>query len=280
LPILIAGGAGMQVKCINDDMYHIKQVDRDLSQKYAVSGAVFCDVGGAGGTDSFNFVSSGAWGVCIDIENVELSEGLRETERRGARDRLFFVKASATDLPFQTDVFDFLTSFSTIDHIPSKSEAHKAIGEFARVTKREGHVIVTIPNKLFLPGLLMMKIKSLTRRKYQREDYYYWNCFSLKELAQTCAKSELIILKYKSKYPLVVGPDIIEMNLPKILSKLPKSVFNSAIKVAIIFFRLMEKWGPIEMGARAGFDAQKLNVYAPHSGTKSIDFMAPALCHQ
>jgi len=159
-------------------------------------------------------------------------------------------------LPFRSDSFDFVTSFSAIDHIPSRSAAYKSVSEFARVTKPKGHVVVTAPNKLFLLGPFMMTLKSLTK-KYQREDWYYWNSFSLKELAQVCVASNMQIVKYGSKYPLVVGPGVMRINIAGVFSKVPQGIMLSSIKIAIRVFKIFEDWGPVQLGARAGFDAAK-----------------------
>jgi ubiquinone/menaquinone biosynthesis C-methylase UbiE len=54
-----------------------------------------------------------------------------------------FVQASATDLPFQDGVFDFVMCVETLEHIPN---TEKAVSEMARVLKPGGKLIIIDKN--------------------------------------------------------------------------------------------------------------------------------------
>lgn len=66
-------------------------------------------------------------------------------------ERIIFIPADASQLPFDTESFDIVVSFSTIDHIPGSENRRRVIYEMSRVTKKEGYVIVTVPNRLNVP---------------------------------------------------------------------------------------------------------------------------------
>ncbi len=57
--------------------------------------------------------------------------------------------ADATSLPFDSQVFDIVVSFSTIDHIPGADHRAQAVKEISRVTKYGGYVIITVPNAIY-----------------------------------------------------------------------------------------------------------------------------------
>ncbi len=58
-----------------------------------------------------------------------------------------FIVGDATKLDFESEFYDVVVSFSTIDHIPSKGDRAKAISEMCRVLKRGGYLVITVPNR-------------------------------------------------------------------------------------------------------------------------------------
>lgn len=238
---------------LDEDYFDIKQVDRRLSRIYITDHTLFCDVGGAGGNDAFNNTLAGANGVCIDIDSVVLKKGKEKAKELHVSNRLSFIKASATNLPFPENTFDLVTSFSVIDHIPPKAQAYRAISEFARVIFPNGHVVVTVPNKLFLLGTFMMQIKMNIQK-----DTFFEQRFTPKEVARCCKKNNLQIIKYDSKYPLRVGKTILTHNVPAIIGRLPSDLLGPLIQVGVNLFSWMEKNGFIFLGARYGVDAIKV----------------------
>jgi ubiquinone/menaquinone biosynthesis C-methylase UbiE len=237
------------------DYYEIKNIDRKLSEKYAKPNTLFCDVGGAGGTDAFNFLLKGAEGVCVDISSHALRTGCERAKKNRLENRIGFVKASATDLPFPISTFDLTTSFSVIDHIPPKRAAYHAIGEFARITKYSGYVSVTVPNKLFLLGTVVMRARMLL----QPNDGFFEQRFTPKELARCCTKIGLQIIEYDSKYPTVVGNTIMNWYLPRIVLRIPLRILYLLSKLGTAIFNVMEKNLKLRLlGARYGFTAIRL----------------------
>lgn len=61
--------------------------------------------------------------------------------------KLKFIVGDATKLDLKDEYYDVVVSFSTIDHIPDNEGRLKAIKEMARVLKKGGYMIVTVPNR-------------------------------------------------------------------------------------------------------------------------------------
>jgi len=77
-----------------------------------------------------------------DILTAELSEVLAR--------RISLCVADAGRLPFPDGTFDLVVSFSALEHIPDPAIRTTAFAEIARVTRPEGYVAVTVPNRYSL----------------------------------------------------------------------------------------------------------------------------------
>lgn len=75
-----------------------------------------------------------------------------------------YVKGSGTDLPFEPESFDYVTSFDVLEHIPSK-QREKFIAECARVAKKG--VIVCAPAKSSENELAEKKLNKLYERLHK-----------------------------------------------------------------------------------------------------------------
>ena len=238
---------------IPSDYYDIKQVDRRLTNSVIKSSHIFCDVGGWAGTDAIPFSFVAKFGICLDKNKIALNNGKKMARVLQIQDKIDFVRASATDLPFQSNVFDFVTSFSVIDHLHNKKDARQATREFSRITKPLGYVIVTVPNKLFFVGTILMKIKQTVQ-----PESFFEQRFTPKELGKFFVSSGLTILKYDSKNPTTIKKAILEYNLPKILQKIPKKILKPTLSVMEKIFMFIEDFLPlILLGARLGCLGQK-----------------------
>lgn len=61
--------------------------------------------------------------------------------------KLRFIIGDATDLKLESSIYDVVSAFSTIDHIPGKENRIKAFKEIYRILKSGGYFVVTVPNK-------------------------------------------------------------------------------------------------------------------------------------
>lgn len=60
--------------------------------------------------------------------------------------KVTFVKSDATKLPFDDNTFDFVMSFSSIEHLTNRAGQEKWIKEMTRVVKTGGVVSITVDN--------------------------------------------------------------------------------------------------------------------------------------
>ena len=103
----------------------------------------------------------------IDLPN------LAEFWRHNNNDPKHFINCSATNMPFPDDYFDFVYSFGVIEHIGTelghctlsedyKKERQKYADEILRVTKKNGRILISCPNKKFPIDILHLPNDSLS----------------------------------------------------------------------------------------------------------------------
>jgi ubiquinone/menaquinone biosynthesis C-methylase UbiE len=109
----------------------------------------YLDIGCGSGRNAIVF-GQGCQSIhCLDIE----SEGLtrcQTTFRLKAINGAFFCQGDAQVLPFKDAIFDSVSMFSVIEHVPKQ---HLAIREASRVLKIGGELILQVPNKYFFMDL-------------------------------------------------------------------------------------------------------------------------------
>jgi len=231
--------------------YEVKEVDRRLSYPLVGEFSLVCDVGGAQGVDSFAFAEKGAFVVNLDINGHGLRFSNKNAHELGLDSNLNFIKASATALPFRDEAFDLITCFSVLDHLPNKRSAYRAIIEFSRVVKRQGHVAITVPNYLFFIGTVSMKVKNLTE-----PEAFFEQRFSPKELFYAMSKSKLMPIVVDSEFPKTAAPEILVSHFPRLFRKMP-----GTMPLLSIGTRILDKFSKLNMtkllGARMGYLAVK-----------------------
>jgi SAM-dependent methyltransferase len=234
------------------DYYAIKEVDRKLAYSVIKSSFLFCDIGGADGVDAIPFSHVTSFGVCLDIDIKKLKRGLKNARTCQVEHKLDFIRATAVNVPFRNGAFDLVTSFSVIDHLPCKKRAREAIMEFARICKPGGYVVVTIPNKLFVVGTFLMKIKALTEKSS-----FFEQRFTAKEMAKFFTSSGLVILRYDSKYPTIIGSTTLRWNIPRTLLNVPQNIVKPLFILFAKMFQFAETLPLKLLGARLGLLSQK-----------------------
>ena len=227
-------------------LYEIKEVDRRISYPLVKQSSLVCDVGGAKGIDAFAFAEKGAFVINLDINGYALKFANKHAHKLGLDSNLSFIKASATALPFRNEAFDLITCFSTLDHLPNKRSAYRAITEFSRVTRRQGHVAITVPNSLFFIGTVSMRIKNLTE-----PEAFFEQRFSPKELHDVMSECKLMPIVFDSEFPKTAAPTILIYHFPKLFRKMP-----GMLALIYIGARILNKISKINMklcGARMGY---------------------------
>jgi ubiquinone/menaquinone biosynthesis C-methylase UbiE len=250
----LEASAGANRQYVPDDYFQVKTIDWRLSSPHIKPDILFCDVGGSSGTDDFCYVKAGARCVCLDLDAKVLRDGKRKAKLEKIDGEIFHVRGSATHLPFRSSAFDLVTSYSVIDHIPGKRGAYQAINEMSRIAKKKGHVVITVPNRLFIVGTFMMAVKM-----FLQPDAFFEQRFTSKEMLRQCAKAGLRTTRYGSKYPLKIGQSILNHNAPAILQKMPANLLRGICRFAEVIFRVAEQdLSLCLMGARFGLDSVKV----------------------
>ena len=158
--------------------YHISKVKTDyrLINNVELRDKIVLNIGGFFPIDEIFFSS-----VVKEFYSIDISPGVIEFAKKVAnlelskhlRDKLHFRVADAANLPFENNFFDVTMSFSTLEHIPDEKKRRKAFSEMARVTKRGGAVIITVPNKLsFRNYRYSMKLQNEGNCPFGYEHWY------------------------------------------------------------------------------------------------------------
>jgi len=211
----------------------IKRVDRRLSKNVCPNFKVL-DAGCGNGIDVFSMAEKCAFVVGLDIgEDYSLKEAATNARKLGVDKKVQFIKASATNLPFKSRVFDATMCFSVIDHLPTKQAAAWAVREMTLVTKAEGDVIVTVPNFLFLFGTIPRLILTASRT-----GTFFEQRFTPTELKRIVSKAGLDIQEFDFQWPEPVGRITIDNRLPPFLrGRIPIQVFIPLFRILRIFSR-------------------------------------------
>jgi SAM-dependent methyltransferase len=108
--------------------------------------------------------------------------------------RVALCAADAGRLPFPAGTFDLVVSFSTLEHIPDPGVRQEAFAEIARVTRLEGHVAITVPNRYSL--FYFCHRRNITRGTSQ---YGYAHLYSPRELRASLLRVGLRPLRFQSE---------------------------------------------------------------------------------
>jgi ubiquinone/menaquinone biosynthesis C-methylase UbiE len=226
-------------------------VDRRLSRPLIRPFFTTCDVGGRCGIDAIPFANLADFSFLLDIRKEAVDIGRNIATKLGLKPKMAFVRCSALNLPFKNEVFNLVTSFSVLDHVPGENSLQKAIEEMARVACNYGYVVVTVPNRLFVIGNITRRIIMLMG------DPYLEIHFTPKEIKKSMLFVGLVPFLFDAKYPTKIGKHIISHHLPKFVTIIPAYILQSFLRIWEKIFLKLEK-GPFKMfGARIGYASQK-----------------------
>ncbi len=163
-----------------------------------LKGKTVLNIGCAEPIDELQFVERVDKWISLDL-NPKIIKAAREIAKKKLSPQLFskleFVTADATKMPFDDEMFDIVTAFSTIEHIPSAKLRSRAIDEMTRVCKTKGYVIVTIPNKF-------STYYFAHRRNFKAgiSDCGYEHLYSFWELKKEFSRAGLKCIRFGSEY--------------------------------------------------------------------------------
>ena len=108
-----------------------------------IADRVVLDVGCGTGLFFTHIAMNAQTVVGVDVSRKLL---LKAKEQASASQNVFLVQADADHLPFRDDFFDAVFAFTVLQNMPKPSTT---LGEFKRVAKRDGRVVVTGLKKAF-----------------------------------------------------------------------------------------------------------------------------------
>jgi len=130
--------------------------------------------------------------VGLDIARTRVHIAKKTAKKIGRR--INFIVGDAQSLPFKHEICEIIVCSETLEHVPNYQ---KAFDELLRVTKKSGHVIVTVPNyinmtTLYLPVLFLTT--ALSRLKGEKPQPIDLNLFNVLKIRRLFTRKELRIL--------------------------------------------------------------------------------------
>ena len=246
------------IGCIPDFFFHgipgyyiqTSSVDRRLLKGEQLRSKRILNVGcGSYLLDDIYFAMNGAKVIGIDYSNKAVDQANKKLET--AKEKRLFdyldIKIEWGDgrnLRFSDDFFDIVVSYSAIEHIPSPKDRLRTVTEMARVAKRGGAVVITVPNYLNLPTTF------LSRRMYKKIKEFEYR-YTPAELKRMLTYNHLKIEKFDAESVYVMDKHLIETRLPE-LKNIPSFFLRpmSWLLWGFNYFPLLKKFG-MRMGYRA-----------------------------
>jgi len=107
------------------------------------------------------------------------------------------IQADACDIPFHDNTFDLVIASEVLEHIPDDSVA---IVQVLRVLKKDGFLLVAVPNWISLYGLVRKVLQIIFRRPFNDGEQPYDNWFTFRRLKSLILrqKTPMILLKATS----------------------------------------------------------------------------------
>ena len=228
-------------------------VDRRLLEGEQIKGKKMLNVGcGSYALSDIFFAINGADVTGIDYSHEAVksaNEKLKAAVEKGLINgiKLKIEYGDGRKLRFKDNSFDIVTSFSAIEHMPSKEDRLKAVMEMARVVKPNGIVVITVPNYLNLPTTL------LSKRAYRRINEFEYR-YTPNELRKILISNSLKIEKFDAESVYAIDKRLVETRLP-ILKFIPLAFFKP-LSWALWAFNAIPMLK--KLGMRMGYKARKI----------------------
>jgi len=98
------------------------------------------------------------------------------------------IQADACDIPFHDDTFDLVIASEVLEHIPDVSVAIVAV---LRVLKKDGFLLVTVPNWISLSGLVRKVLQIIFRKPFNDGGQPYDNWFTFRRLKSLILRQKI-----------------------------------------------------------------------------------------
>ncbi len=122
--------------------YGVRERTKRIKQVWNNKQGYILDLGCGYGVYTKLLSEMATFAVGLDVE----FNFIKEAKKKNSSDDIEFVLASGEYLPFKNEVFDSVFLIETLEHVPHDG---RVLREVYRVLKRDGEVIITVPNKYF-----------------------------------------------------------------------------------------------------------------------------------
>ena len=171
-------------KIINEyyNKWEIKSLKKALSP--GLAGKMALDIGCGTGRISLLLAKLGVDVTSLDLSAAMLKHLKLKARKRKVASRITTIESSADKLPLCNDLFDIVTCFGLLEHLPPNVR-RKTILEAFRVLKPKGKMLVVVNNSrsVFLKNSYLMK--------EQKRNGYFVSLVGLKWLEQICIKQRM-----------------------------------------------------------------------------------------
>lgn len=235
--------------------YYIQasNVDRRLLDCVDLRGKAILNVGcGNHLLSDIHFAVRGATVIGLDYNRKSIEKAKEKLEYAKEKhliedDSIEVEVGDGRELRFEDDSFDIVTSFSAIEHMPSRKDRLKAVEEMARVTKPGGVVVLTGPNILNLPTTLMS-------HKLFKKQNVFEHRYTPGELRRMMTSNGLRIEQFDAETVYTIDRTFIEHKLP-FLKSVPLALFKP-IAILLRLFNAIPAFK--KLGMRIGYRAKKV----------------------
>lgn len=109
-------------------------------------GLRFLDIGIGNASQTEFFARHSKYTFGIDLQEARLAEFRSDFMRRGLSN-IHFLNGNAESLPFDRNIFDFVTCFEVLEHVENQK---KTLEEIIRVLRPGGAIILSVPHRWWI----------------------------------------------------------------------------------------------------------------------------------
>jgi len=139
------------------------------------------DIGCGIGRIAVTLAETGLTVTALDVSNAMLTACRKRAGRRGVASRMNYVHGSASDISGDRPLFDIITCFGLLEHLPEPQRRECLRLAFSRL-KRRGRMFVVVNNS----DNVLLKPKYPLKR--QRDDGYYVGLVGMRWLQEVSAR--------------------------------------------------------------------------------------------
>jgi len=157
-------------ECVREIWY--EHYHRYAFAKRLVAGKDILDAACGEGYGSHMMVKKAKSVTGLDID----SNTIKHAQNRYKSDNLTYIEGSCSALPFESNSFDVVTSFETLEHLEHQQQM---LAEFNRVLKSDGILIISTPDKKYYSDATgfvnEFHVKELYKNEFKQLLNSYWS---------------------------------------------------------------------------------------------------------